>query len=332
MADVSMLIARAAMVRGIRAFFWERGFLEVETPVLLACPSQEPELEPLRATVHDHRGNAHDGFLRMSPEFSIKKLLGAAAPGALGAGAFEIGPVFRDGEPWGGSHNPEFTMLEWYRIGATYEDLMDDCEALVASLCAAIPDAPGAVRFAGAWERLTMREAWRRHAGLDLDALLTRETMAAACASRGVTVVDSDTWDDLFFKMHLTNVEPQLGRERPTFLTDWPAQMAALAKRSADDPRYAERIELYAGGVELANGFSELTDSVEQRARFLEDCDRRARSGRPVFPLDEDFLAAIDRMPETAGIALGVDRLAMVLLDAHTIDDVRWLPAGQLWR
>lgn len=176
-----------------------------------------------------------------------------------------------------------------------------------------------------------MREAWQCYTGLNLDTLLTREAMAAACLARGLTVSTDDTFDDCFFKIHLTDVEPKLGQDRPTFLYDWPVQLASLARRKPEDPRYAERVELYANGLELANGFTELTDSAEQRARFLEDQAHRARAGRPVYPLDEAFLAALDHMPPTAGIALGVDRLVMLLTGASTIGGVRLLPAEELW-
>lgn len=365
-----VLYTRAAILRGIREFFWARNFLEVETPVVLAYPSQEPYLEPLQTNVHDHRGTAHDGFLRMSPEFSLKKLLATMRGKTSGVDGkipdveermrdiFELGPVFRDGEPWGGSHSPEFTMLEWYRLGATYRDLMNGCEALVLHCMSIL----GASQHRGSskskaqsskqiqkpnvqieyqnqmidctrpWERLTMREAWRRCAKLDLDRLLTRAAMARACRAKGYTVQRADTFDDLFFKIHLTDVEPKLGRSRPTFLTDWPSQMAALARRKLKNPRYAERVELYIGGLELANGFSELTDADEQLRRFRADQRLRRKLGKPVYPIDKDFISALRHLPPCAGIALGVDRLVMLLTDAASIDEVRWLSTSQLFR
>ncbi|MFH1429996.1 MAG: EF-P lysine aminoacylase EpmA [Candidatus Uhrbacteria bacterium] len=352
---LDVLKRRHEIIRGVREFFWARGFLEVETPVLLAHPSQEPELEPLRTTVHDVRGKAHEGFLRMSPEFSLKKLLGSLQGATTSpdetvvSGVFEIGPVFRDVEPWGGHHNPEFTMLEWYRLGATYIDLMDDCEALVRFLCHSKQsamrnltrnnDKTGVASqsshylkmIEGGWRRLSMKDAWQQYANLDLDMLLTRDTMAEVCEKRGLSVLDSDSFDDLFFKIFLTDIEPKLGKEQPTFVYDWPSQMAALARKKPDDLRYAERVELYILGLELANGFSELTDAAEQRVRFLEDQELRKRLGRQIYPIDEAFLAALDSMPECAGMALGIDRLVMLLVDEEHIDAVRWLPAGSLW-
>ncbi|MBI4433910.1 EF-P lysine aminoacylase GenX [Candidatus Uhrbacteria bacterium] len=326
-----LLARRAEILRGVRDFFWHQQFIEVETPVALSCPSQEPYLEPLRTTVHDARGNAHDAFLRMSPEFSLKKMMAAGVERV-----FEIGPVFRDGEPWGDTHNPEFTMIEWYRAHADYRQLMRDCEGLLLSLMPS--SAAPTICYQGQtidcalpWERLTMRKAWRRYARLDLDALLTRSAMARACHVKGYTVMPNDTFDDLFFKVHLTEVEPKLGRTRPTFLTDWPASMAALARKKPRDPRYAERVELYLGGLELANGFSELTDADEQLTRFRADQRLRKRLERIPYPIDHAFIAALRRMPPTAGIALGIDRLVMVLLDAATVDEVRWLPASELW-
>jgi elongation factor P--(R)-beta-lysine ligase len=323
---------RHEILRGIREFFWELGFTEIETPVVLAYPSQEFDLEPFTTNVRDARGRDHAGFLRMSPEFSIKKFLGSRDAHDVGTGIFEIGPVFRNVEPWGGQHNPEFTMLEWYRPGATYSALMDDCEALIRQL------APPTVSFRGQridiaapWERLTMVDAWKQHAGLDLLQLLDRVSMEGACRFRGHVVQGTDTYDDLFFRIFLTDVEPKLGRHRPTFVHDWPVQLAALARTSSEDVRFADRVELYIGGLELANGFSELTDATEQRKRFLHDHDRRRIAGKDAHAIDEEFLTAIARMPECAGIALGVDRLVMFLLDAATINDVRWLPASVLW-
>ncbi|MBI2482808.1 EF-P lysine aminoacylase GenX [Candidatus Uhrbacteria bacterium] len=326
---VTMLALRAHIVRKVREFFWSQQFIEVETPVALACPSQEPYLEPLRTTIHDVRGRAHDAFLRMSPEFSLKKVMAAGVDRV-----FEIGPVFRDGEPWGDTHNPEFTMIEWYRAHADYRQLMRDGEALVHTLLRArrtLRYQDQIIDCATPWERLTMRQAWRRYARLDLDGLLTRTAMARACRAKGYTVTAGDTFDDLFFKIHLSEVEPKLGRARPTFLTDWPASMAALARKKSRDPRYAERVELYLGGLELANGFSELTDADEQLARFREDQRLRKRLGRTPYPIDHAFIAALRRMPPTAGIALGIDRLVMLLCDAATVDEVRWLPTKKLW-
>lgn len=372
---IGALRERHRILRRIREFFWARGFLEVETPVMLPSPSQEPYLEPLRTTVHDHRGKAYDGFLRMSPEFSLKKLLARMRGKTSGVdrgtpdveermrGIFEIGPVFRDGEPWGGSHNPEFTLLEWYELGADYRTLMTTCEELLSFLChseeakptrnlarnvgAALrgrpqrgrgrSPAPTLLAYQGQtidvsspWERLTMRQAWKRYARLDLDAILARSTMARACRAKGYTVTKDDTFDDLFFKIHLTEVEPKLGRTKPTFLTDWPTQMAGLARRKPKDPRYAERVELYIGGLEIANGFSELTDADEQLRRFKADQRLRQKLGKPVHPIDPDFIAALRRLPPCAGMALGVDRLVMLFTDTASIDEVRWLPASEL--
>lgn len=361
-----MIIKRSRILQGIREFFLSRGFIEVETPVVLPTPSQEPYLEPLRTTVRDNRGKSYDGFLRMSPEFSLKKIVAAGVERV-----FEIGPVFRDGEPWGGTHNPEFTMLEWYSRDADYRVLMDDCEALFIHLldmlaqkqhCGIVklqnPNAKSItkskcqIRYQGQiidytppWERLTMRQAWKRYAHLDLDHILSkcstpgveqireaRAAMAKTCRVKGYTVNHDDTFDDLFFKIHLSEVEPKLGRSKPTFLTDWPASMAALARKKPRDSRYAERVELYIGGLEIANGFSELVDADEQLARFRADQRLRKKLGKPVYPIDHEFIAALRKMPPTAGIALGVDRLVMLLLDVATIDEVRWLPASTLFK
>jgi lysyl-tRNA synthetase class 2 len=224
----------------------------------------------------------------------------------------QIGKAWRAGES-GPHHQPEFTIVEWYRAGAPLSRIADDCEAVVR-----------AAGFAagGPFERTTVRELLRRHAGIDLAGDETAEALRAKAREAGVFVGSAGSWDDLFFQIFLERVEPALAAGRPTFVFDWPAPLGALARRKTDDPRLVERFELYAGGLELANAFGELTDRVEQRARFEEEARTRAARGKAVYPIDERLLEALPRMPPTSGVALGLDRLVMLVLGARDIREV----------
>ena len=311
-ATPATLRARAALLAAIRAFFAARGVLEVETPQLSAAAASDPALASLAT-----RWPGPDGprrWLHTSPEFPMKRLL------AAGCGdVWQLARVFRDGER-GRLHHPEFTLLEWYRVGWDHRRLMGEVAALVAELIGDPTPAPV--------ETLTYREAFLRHAGLDpftADAAAWR----AAAAGHGIDCAgldgdDTDGWRDLL----LTHaVEPHLGRGRLTFLHDYPASQAALARVRAGDPPVAERFELYWQGIELANGFHELTDAAEQRRRIEADLARRREAGLPEVAPDAHFLAALEAgMPDCAGVALGVDRLLMLKLGLESIDEVLAFP------
>lgn len=288
----------------VRAWFRAEGFFEVETPALVRAPGQEPNLNPLETIARDERGTEAAAYLITSPEYALKKLLVAGFPKI-----FELARCFRNNEPAGGLHNPEFTMLEWYRAGADYRGIMEDVERLAYFIAQGLPTTACRLPltyFEPPWERLSVGEAFTRYANADLDSI---------------------TSDDAFFKIFLTHIEPKLGQDKPTILYDYPARMAALARIKKDDPRYAERFEVYVKGVEIANAFSELGDATEQRRRFLEEQDIRRRAGTSVHPIDEEFLAALARgLPDSGGIALGLDRLAMILLDAESIREVVFFP------
>ncbi len=324
MTTARILKSRERVVDAIRSFFKSEGFCEVETPSLVPCPGLEPHLDPFEVAA---RGGAV-GYLPTSPEYAMKKLL-AAGSGDI----FQICKAFRD-EPPSDFHLSEFTMLEWYRVGAGYEAVMDDCERMCAFVArAACGDEPVVWRgatldFATPCERISVRDAFHTHAGLDLTfAEPLDELRRLAETADGVGACDDDTWDDVFFKVFLRHVEPKLGLGRPTILFDYPARMAALSRIKADDPLVCERFELYAGGVELANAFGELTDAAEQRGRFEADNAERRRLGKPELPIDEEFLAALESgLPECSGIALGVDRLIMLLTDTPDIRRVVPLP------
>ena len=304
-ALAASLPRRAAMVRALRAALDEGGFVEVETPVRIPAPANEPHIVPPAS------GRA---FLRASPELQMKRLL-AAGLGRL----YQIGPCFREGER-GDRHAPEFTMLEWYRAPGGWEDVLRDAERLVLSAAAAlhgagaarVPFRGGSLDLAAPWERVPVREAYRRWAGWD----------------------PVEDWDAERFDLDMAlKVEPALPRDRAVVLFGYPAQAASLARLSPEDPRVAERWELYLGGMEIANAFGELADPAEQRRRFEAARDEKIACGETPMPLDEDFLADLARMPPAGGAALGVDRLAMVLLDAPDIDSVRAFlpPVGALW-
>lgn len=306
--------ARSQVVKQIRQFFDERGYTEMHTPRLVGLPGQEPYLEPLWSRIQEADGTAHRGALITSPEYAMKRLLAAGFDKI-----YDLGPCFRNGEPWDGTHDVEFLMLEWYRKSIGIQELMDETEELTRSI---LPDLP-------IFRRITVEEAMKEYAGVELRPVLgDREGMAALCCEHGQTVSESDTWDDLFFKIFLSEVEPKLG-DVPTFLWRYPVSMAALAQKDPQDPRYALRVELYVGGLELANGFVELTDASEQRMRFEEEQTLRKSLGKETWPIDERFMDALPKMGEAAGIAFGVDRLVMLAIGAKSISDIMPIPVRE---
>ena len=310
---------RARLVQATRAFFDARGVLEVETPYAVPAPGEEVHLRAWRTECCAPDGARQPLWLHTSPEFAMKRLLVAGA-GPI----FQLARVWRNGEA-GALHAPEFTMLEWYQPGAGLGALMDETETLLRAVLPPVVACRGVTTALDRFERLSMAEAFRRHVGADV--LGTAADAPALARQAGAALRPGETWEDLFFRLLLERVEPHLGRDRPTFLTHWPAAQAALARRDPADPRTALRFELFVCGLELANAFEELTDPAEQRARFTADRARRRALHGPDWPLDEDFLAALDHgMPAGSGIALGFDRLAMIASGAARIAQVQWLP------
>lgn len=326
------LIARARVKAALSAYFLNRGFIEVECGALQASPGNEAHLHAFPVTMTAPDATQRGAYLHTSPEFSCKKLLAAGE-----TRIFDFARVFRDRER-GALHASEFTMLEWYRARADYLEVMEDCTALIRLAC----DAAGTrtLEYGGRScdpdlvpERLAVAEAFRVHAGIDLASTLdeggrgNRDALAAMAAGAGMRVGADDSWSDIFSRILVAKIETRLGLGRATLLFEYPRCEAALARACPHDPRFAERFELYACGVELANGFGELTDAGEQRQRFEMEMTEKERVYGVRYPIDEDFLAALAAMPEASGVALGFERLVVLAAHARRIEDVMWTPS-----
>ena len=328
-----VLLARNRIQAAIRNWLADRDFTEVDPAALVVSPGNEAHLHAFATTAIGNDGHGRQLYLHTSPEFAMKKLLAAGEERI-----FSFARVWRNRER-GALHSPEFTMLEWYRVGEDYGVLMDDCMSflrLAAQTAGAMQ-----LRFRDRtcdpflpYERLSVAEAFARHAGIDLLATIRADGSTDAAALRaqmlaiGLRATEDDTWSDLLSRALVARVEPMLGMERMTVLDRYPAAEAALARPATDDARVAERFEVYACGVELANGFGELTNPVEQRRRFGLEMDEKARVYGERYPVDEDFLAALAHMPPASGIALGFDRLVMLATGAPRIDEVIWAPVA----
>lgn len=324
---------RGQILAAVRSFFADRGFVEVDTPALQVSPGLEPHLRAFATKLHDSQhGRVALRYLHTSPEFAMKKLLVAGMPRI-----WQLAHVFRDGER-SATHHPEFSMLEWYRMGVSYRDLMEECAELVracqnAAGVGALTWRGHTADAMGKWQRISVAQAFQKHCGLDLLATAPdplhpdTDRLAAAASTIGISPHSGDDWETLFFRIFLDRIEPCLGYGVPTILYDYPLSMAALARRHPDDPRLAERFEVYVCGLELANAFGELTDAAEQRARFLADQARKQQLYGQTYPIDGDFLKALEYgLPASAGIALGFDRLVMLATGAEDIEEVLWAP------
>ena len=311
-----ILEARAAMEKAVRDYFDSEGFLEVTTPVMVPHPNLDPNIRPIPVRVADVTGRARLQWLHTSPELSMKKLL------AKGSGSiYQLAPVFRD-EEHTGLHRCEFTMLEWYREEADYEDAIRDTIRVVRAACGAATGGREVV-FGGltydledSWQELTMAEAFARHAGVGSFA---RDELAEALESLGYRVSPEAPREELFFHLYLESVEPHLGMGRPTIVRDYPSFLGTMARPREDDAGTLERFEVYIGGVELANGYTELEDAVELGRRMEEVLDALSAEGVKGLSIDEGFLEAMADLPPCAGVSVGMDRLAMIALDAQDI-------------
>jgi elongation factor P--(R)-beta-lysine ligase len=328
------LIKRGRIAGALRTWFAGQGFIEVETAALQVSPGNETHLHGFATELIGPGGEPRPFYLRTSPEFACKKLLAAGETRIV-----DFARVFRNRER-GPLHHPEFTLVEWYRANEPYERLMADCAALLVEAARAAD----AVQFSfrsktmdpfAAPERLTVAEAFARHAGIDLLATIKarqgeRAALAAAAAKVGIVTAADDTWGDIFSRIMTERVEPQLGVGRATVLDEYPLPLAALARAKPGSNQVAERFELFACGVELANGFGELIDADEQRARFTAAMAERQRLYGENYAIDEDFLTALAAMPPASGIALGFDRLVMLATGAARIEQVIWAPVAEI--
>jgi lysyl-tRNA synthetase class 2 len=323
------LLARGEITRAVRQLFADMEFVEVETATLQVSPGNETHIHAMQTELASPTGRDRR-FLRTSPEFACKKLLAAGE-----RRIFELARCFRNREA-GVLHHPEFTMLEWYRAHGQYELLMDDCMAVMAAAAQTAGTRQFSFRDRTASpfaepERLTVTEAFERFAGIDLMAALPpegpdRRRFALMAIDAGVNVPGEDNWGDIFSRVLVEKIEPHLGIGRATILDEYPAVMSALARPKLGDNRVAERFEVYICGVELANGFGELTDPVEQRRRLAAEMAEKERIYHERYPIDDDFIAALKSMPPACGVALGFDRLVMLATGAQRIDQVMWAP------
>lgn len=321
MSKIPNLMKRQQIIKAMRAFFDGRGYWEVETPILQISPTMDTHIHAFKTAYKDVSLSEKQAlYLHTSPEFGMKKLLSAGCERI-----YQICHVFRNTDNTK-QHSPEFTMIEWYNVGLSYDGLMDETCALVEHCSAAIDDSK--IDFSKGWKRISVRECFAQYADIDLDTYLhDLDGFKAAVKAKGLHVADDDGWDDVFHRVMLEYVEPHLGHDLPTILHDYPACMAALARLKPDNAEYAERFEVYIDGVELANGFGELTDPKEQRRRFVHEMDEKQRIYGERYPVDDNFIAALEQgLPFCSGIALGVDRLIMLLTGAQHIHDVLWHP------
>ena len=328
---------REVVQRAVRQFFVEKNFHEVETPLILAHPPAESYVDVFETTLLDRQRKGRSVYLATSPETSLKKLLVAGI-----GDCFAITKSFRNMETQSNLHNPEFTILEWYRVGTDYQTIMDDCEELILALYGALNTQgrgeenkltyQGAVvDLARPWERLTVAQAFARYGKMDLGAHLTLPAIREAATKKGYRVEPSSTWEELYNQIFLNEVEPKLGRGKPTILYEFPAAVAALARRKGSDPRWAERFEFYIGGLELGDAYSELTDWKEQQERFEREITEIKRLGKTVYDYDSDFIEALKvGLPQCSGIAVGLDRLVMLFADAKNIQDVLFFPVAEI--
>ena len=316
-------IKRLEILRLIRDYFWSQNFVEAETPIALRLPGQEPYLNPMSVEILDPYQAPFKFYLRTSPEFALKKLLAAGWERV-----FEISKCFRNIESFGGTHNPEFTMIEWYRAPGSYLDIMDDTENLFKYIgkklnIQKLKYKNNEIEYLVDWDKMSVKDLWNKYIQVNLDDYLDIENLKILVQKRGWNVETTDMYEDLFYKIFLNEIEPNLGIDKPIFIYDYPAQMCSLSRLCKDDQRYAQRFELYIGGLELANAFGELTDHKAQRINLEKDRELRVQLGKEVWSIDEGFIEALEAgIPSAGGIALGVDRMVVLFTGARDINEV----------
>lgn len=327
---------REQVIDTIRSHFKQQDFLEVETPLLCENPGTEPYLEVFKTTLKAQNHSDRSGFLVTSPELFMKKLL------AAGVGScFQICKSFRNDEGVSAFHNHEFTILEWYRVDADYTHVMRDCEELLLAILRNVTGdvAATTLTYQGKeydlskdWERISVAEAFEKYADVSIDEMLSEEKLLEIGARKGYAITETTDWEEIYNQIFLNEIEPYLGQTKPTIVYDYPASQAALSKRKKEDPRFAERFEFYLAGLELGNAFSELTDHDEQRARMEEDLELRKKLDKYEYNLDEDFFTALKMgLPETGGIAVGVDRLVMLFADVASVRETLFFPINEVF-
>lgn len=318
---------RENVLRAIRSFFEKEKFHEIETPILIPHPPAESYLDVFETKLLDRTRRVTPAYLSTSPEVPLKKLMAAG----LG-NCYALTKSFRNMETQSTLHNPEFTILEWYRIGADYFDIMSDCERLLVALAGRtrLTYQGQKINLAAPWERIRVADAFKKYAGIHFDDFLEFSKAKNIVRAKGYTVPDGTTWEQLYNQIFLNDVEPHLGRGKPTIIYEFPGELAALAKKKDSDPRFAERFECYIGGLELGDAYSELTDAAEQEARFKKEIDSLKRLGKTVYDYDHDFIDALKvGLPKCSGIAVGVDRLVMLLADVTDIADTLFFPGAE---
>ncbi|MGB9680575.1 MAG: EF-P lysine aminoacylase EpmA [Minisyncoccia bacterium] len=327
-------IKRAKIKDFIREFFKKEGFLEVETPILVKHAGMEPYLSPISLKFKDDKGKIYKGFLITSPEYSLKKILASGYKKI-----FEITKAFRQEESFGGLHNPEFTILEWYRTPANYFDIMKDTENLINFLTKRLYKREHffyqgiKVDVSLPFKRMSLKKAFLKFSGIDLNKTKSLKYFKEIVQNKGYKLTKNCDQNDLFYLIFLNEIEPNLEKGKPIFLYDYPIYQGALAKRKKDNPFYVERFELFIAGIEIANAFSELLDYKEQYQRLKEEQKLRKKLKKEFIEIDKDFINALKSgIPSTGGIALGVDRLEMLLLDIKEINDLLMFPAQQMFR
>jgi elongation factor P--(R)-beta-lysine ligase len=330
-------LIREKVINSVRSFFCNRLFHEVQTPILVPTPSCEANLEVFQTELKTFTGLRRRAFLIMSPEYSIKKLLSAGI-----GNCFEITRCFRNDEEISSSHNPEFTMLEWYRINASYLNIMEDFEKLFIKVVKDLDPKINLIKWiyqnrtydiSPPWTRITVSDAFNKYAGIDTETLLSDKKLIKIAKKRGYKVDKKTTWEEIFYQLLFNEIEPSLKKtNKPYFLYDYPLSQASLSKKKASDPRFAERFEVFLAGVELGNCFSELTDANEQKARFIKDLKERKKGGKIELPIDNELIKALSKgMPEVSGIAVGVDRLIMLTGNFSNISETLFFPAREIF-
>ncbi len=323
---------RSRVVECIRNFFRDRNFLEVETPQMVKLPGMEPYLDTFKTTFFDQSGSQNSQYLITSPEYAMKKILVSGEERI-----FQICKSFRNKETDSELHNPEFTLLEWYRSYASYEEIMKDTEELVEYTAKEILGKP-IILYKGLkidvstpWQRIRVKDLFKDYARIDYEVFEDTEKLRKAVKEKGYPVDLNTSYDDLFFYVFMNEIEPKLGFDRPVIVYEYPSSMAALSKRCESDPNYAERFEVYAAGVELCNAFTELNDPVEQKLRLEDERKQRLKMGKDDYAVDQSFIGALELgMPPAGGNALGVDRLAMLITDTPDIRNMMFFPFRDL--